>query len=685
MAKLSPPILATTIPAFYSENGTVKITVPYTMNRAVSAKAIAGFKIQIKTAQSSSIVDVDNDVLEKWVIGEPLIFSLTGGAFKVGAFYKIQIAYIGEDEEIGYFSSVAMGKHTYKPELSISGLIEGTNTHSYSYEGLYESADLTERVYSYRFDLYNELGVLVDTSGTLLHNADSDINNSASIDRYTFSQDLPIGKKYKIKYTVITNNGLEESVNYFITQQSSINPNLNATIVTKLNYDNGYIEVGLKANSDDQLISGSFILARSSDDHDYSNWEEISRFQLCAQIPTLLLYKDFTVEQGKTYKYSVQQYNTHGIVSTRILSNEIYSDFEDAFLFDGKRQLKIRFNPKISSFKKDLMETKIDTIGGKYPFIFRNGRVYYSEFPLSGLISYQMDEENLFMSKEDFNVSEKTTNLISENIAAERIFKTKVLEWLTNGKPKVFRSPTEGNFIVRLMNSSLTPNDTVGRMLHTFNSTAYEVADFNYNNLIELGFISLEISIVDLLDWHTIELEGCAADTELLPSNVSAKTVRFDDMPPCIIAIQFIDHTIELFIITSGELYVATDKDIISCKSLSNLTQGLMTYSHQLIINTEFDKIVAVSVESKTEEFEGRQDILDAIKENLINISKIDLQPNSVLSIKTIDTTDAVIIESSTTPMAFSTLPAATELTKLSLLKGVAKVTYESISAESEG
>lgn len=685
MAKLSPPILATTIPAFYSDNGIVKITVPYTMNRAVSAEAIAGFKIQIKTAQNSSVVDVENDVLENWSVGKPLIFSLTG-AFKVGAFYKIQIAYIDkEDNTVGYFSSVTMGKYTVKPKLSIFGLTEGNNAHSYSYEGLYESADLTERVYSYRFDLYNELGVLVDTSGTLLHNADSDINNSASIDRHIFSQDLPVGKKYKIKYTVITNNGLEESVNYFITQQSSISPNLNATMVTKLNYNNGYIEVSLKANSDDQLISGSFILARSSDDHDYSNWEEISRFQLCAQIPTLLLYKDFTVEQGKTYKYSVQQYNTHGIVSTRILSNEIYSDFEDAFLFDGKRQLKIRFNPKVSSFKKDLMETKIDTIGGKYPFIFRNGRVYYSEFPLSGLISYQMDEENLFMSKEEFSVSEKTTNLISENIAAERIFKTKVLEWLTNGKPKVFRSPAEGNFIVRLMNTSMSPNDTVGRMLHTFSSTAYEVADFNYSNLIELGFISLEIDIVDLLDWHTIELEGCPANTELLPSNVSAKTVRFDDMPPCIMAIQFIDNSIELFIITSGELYVATDKDIVSCKSLSNLTQGLMTYSHPLIINTEFDKIVAVSVESKTKEFEGRQDILDAIKENLINISKIDLQPNSVLSIKTIDATDAVIIESSTTPMAFSTLPAATELTKLSLLKGVAKITYESISAESEG
>jgi hypothetical protein len=34
-----------------------------------------------------------------------------------------------------------------------------------------------------------------------------------------------------------------------------------------------------------------------------------------------------------------------------------------------------------------------------------------------------------------------------------------VLRWLTDGKPKLFRSPGEGNFIVRLMNTSLAPND----------------------------------------------------------------------------------------------------------------------------------------------------------------------------------------------------------------------------------
>ena len=66
-----------------------------------------------------------------------------------------------------------------------------------------------------------------------------------------------------------------------------------------------------------------------------------------------------------------------------------------------------------------------------------------------------------------------------------------VLEWLNNGEEKLFRSPTEGNYIVRLMNNSLSPTDSLGRMLHTFNSTAYEVADFNYENLNKRGFITI--------------------------------------------------------------------------------------------------------------------------------------------------------------------------------------------------
>jgi hypothetical protein len=80
-----------------------------------------------------------------------------------------------------------------------------------------------------------------------------------------------------------------------------------------------------------------------------------------------------------------------------MFSNNVYVDFEDMFLYDGKRQLKIRFNPKVANFKTTLLESKSDSIGGKYPFIFKNGNVEYKEFSISGLISYHSDNNNFFI------------------------------------------------------------------------------------------------------------------------------------------------------------------------------------------------------------------------------------------------------------------------------------------------
>jgi hypothetical protein len=52
----------------------------------------------------------------------------------------------------------------------------------------------------------------------------------------------------------------------------------------------------------------------------------------------------------------------------------------------------------VSSFKNTILESKMDTIGGQYPFFFRNGNVKYKEFPISGLISALMDDNGDFMS-----------------------------------------------------------------------------------------------------------------------------------------------------------------------------------------------------------------------------------------------------------------------------------------------
>ena len=99
----------------------------------------------------------------------------------------------------------------------------------------------------------------------------------------------------------------------------------------------------------------------------YGYWRARSRFL------------DTSVEQGITYKYALVQVTT-GVNDSKAYSERNYKtsitpDFENMFLTDGEKQLKIKYDPKVSSFKDTILETKTDTIGGQYPFFFRNGQV----------------------------------------------------------------------------------------------------------------------------------------------------------------------------------------------------------------------------------------------------------------------------------------------------------------------
>ncbi len=273
----------------------------------------------------------------------------------------------------------------------------------------------------------------------------------------------------------------------------------------------------LAENKFESLYYGSYILLRASSDDNYSTWYIINRFRLDDQRPSSYYIKDVTIEHGKKYKYALTQYNLWGLQSAKVISDVYQAGFEDAFLYDGEKTLKIRYNPEVSSFKITVLEQKSDTLGGRFPFISRNGDTFYREFPIAGLLAQELDIDNSFCNKTVplahrhstrslQNIYDKSGELIEEtdmpengdrdwhmfsdeNIALEREFKMNVLEWLNNGKPKLFKSPYEGNFIVRLLNNSLTPVKELGRMLHSFQSQAYEIAECTYENLVAYGFI----------------------------------------------------------------------------------------------------------------------------------------------------------------------------------------------------
>lgn len=59
----------------------------------------------------------------------------------------------------------------------------------------------------------------------------------------------------------------------------------------------------------------------------------------------------------------------------------------------------------------------------------------------------------------------------------ERVFREKVIQWLNNGEPKLWRSMTEGNMVVMFDGISLTPNAQLGRRTWNFSATVYEIED----------------------------------------------------------------------------------------------------------------------------------------------------------------------------------------------------------------
>jgi len=72
--------------------------------------------------------------------------------------------------------------------------------------------------------------------------------------------------------------------------------------------------------------------------------------------------------------------------------------FEDIFLVSDNIQLRLQFNPSITSFKYNTTESQQVTLGGKFPYIRRNGNNYYRTFSIGGLISSLMDETDWYDS-----------------------------------------------------------------------------------------------------------------------------------------------------------------------------------------------------------------------------------------------------------------------------------------------
>jgi len=77
---------------------------------------------------------------------------------------------------------------------------------------------------------------------------------------------------------------------YRIMQKRSIDPEIKATLIPKLNYENGYVSLTLEGHKNNDGVeysaTGAFKIVRASDKDNFATWNEILRFALYGQQPS---------------------------------------------------------------------------------------------------------------------------------------------------------------------------------------------------------------------------------------------------------------------------------------------------------------------------------------------------------------------------------------------------------------
>ena len=525
---LYPPIVDTYVPAFLVDSGTDKdiCRIYFTLSKFNTISNIANVQISVRNQYTNlSVLDklkypseimltsIQEDTSktsdDRYYI-ELNKTDIQGGKFEINQYYKVQMRFTHIDAaevsltvpqaidgwlaaNINLFSewsTVCLIRGISTPQLAVSGFtiengeISWANYNPIIYGTLsFKNVEETEKLKSYQIKLYDKNNNLLTDSGIQYTNT----NNFS----YGLNYNFVAGTAYKFTIECTTMNLYSAIAIYEFKTAIEESEILDFTFIADADEDNGRIVLTIKKSNITDGFTGELVLRRTSNKTNFTIWEDLKTYKYTGATAIKETFNDMTIESGVWYKYYLQKRSNGVAASTKYIRTPIMVIFDDMFLTTKDRQLKIKFNPTVSSFKRTIQESRTDTIGSQFPFVRINGNANYAQFPIGGLISFQIDESNLFTSIEelfgkhlylytDYNNNHKITE--ANNIVYEKLFKDKVIEFLYSEQPKLFRSATEGNFIVKIMDVSFSPNATLGRRIVSFTATAYEVAECNIDN-----------------------------------------------------------------------------------------------------------------------------------------------------------------------------------------------------------
>lgn len=178
-----------------------------------------------------------------------------------------------------------------------------------------------------------------------------------------------------------------------------------------VNQEDGYAKINFqyihKIGDDGEeapsLPPGTFYFFRTSSKDNWKSREIIYLYKwtaASAQVPEIS-FEDYTICSLYQYQYHVQFENEAGDWTMIHSSDKIYPKFYDMLLMRQNRQIAIRYNGQVISWKPTVNRQKVDTLGGKYPKFVENAVMNYKTYQINGLISAEGDFNRKFMNEFD--------------------------------------------------------------------------------------------------------------------------------------------------------------------------------------------------------------------------------------------------------------------------------------------
>lgn len=168
----------------------------------------------------------------------------------------------------------------------------------------------------------------------------------------------------------------------------------------------GYIEVNQEDGvaiidfswTGNDIPSGVLYIKRACSKNNFKTWDIISITEQPATEISVHI-EDYTICSLYRYRYSAQYEQLGGLWTKIYYSNTIYPKFYEMLLERQNRQIAIRYNGQVTSWKPVVNRQKVDTLGGRYPKFVENAQMNYKQFSVQGLIAAEEDFNRKFLNE----------------------------------------------------------------------------------------------------------------------------------------------------------------------------------------------------------------------------------------------------------------------------------------------